>query len=226
MAYTPHTPDEVRFMLERIGAANVAELFDCVPASLRSRAGLKLAPPLAERALLDWFRERAAQNLSSRNATSFLGGGAYDHFVPAAVEALAGRGEFATAYTPYQAEISQGTLQAIYEFQTLICQLTGLDLANASLYDGASACAEAVLMAVRSTRRKRVVLSSALHPHYAEVVRTYLRGLDVQVETAPLSDAGTTRAPPLEDAAALVGCSCAELRSERDEEHWSACAIR
>ena len=147
MSYTPHTPEEIRFMLERIGVSSLDELFEPVPASLRARAELKLAPALAERALLAHMRERAERNRSAATATSFLGAGAYHHFIPSAVDALAGRGEFATAYTPYQAEISQGTLQAIYEFQTLICQLTGLDVANASLYDGASATAEAALMA-------------------------------------------------------------------------------
>jgi len=204
VAYTPHTPDEVRFMLERIGASSLEDLFDSVPASLRSRAGLKLAPPLAERALLDWFGERAAQNLSSRNATSFLGGGAYDHFVPAAVDALAGRGEFATAYTPYQAEISQGTLQAIYEFQTLICQLTDLDLANASLYDGASATAEAALMALRVSKKRRLYVSAGLHPHYLQVLRTSVESIDAQVEVLPLGPDGRTPVAKLADDTAGV----------------------
>ena len=147
MSYVPHTPDELRAMLARVGVSSQDELMASVPAGLRSRAELKLPPALDERALLRFVGSYAAENANVQASPSFLGGGAYHHFVPAAVDALASRGEFMTAYTPYQAEISQGTLQMIFEFQTLICQLTGLEVANASLYDGASAVAEAVLMA-------------------------------------------------------------------------------
>ena len=163
MSYTPHTPGEISLMLERIGVGSVEELFDPVPATLRGRAALKLPPALTERALCAHFEERAARNLSLRGGACFLGAGAYRHFIPAAVDALASRGEFATAYTPYQAEISQGTLQAIFEFQTLLCQLTGLEVANASLYDGASATAEAALMALRVSRRRRGLGESEGH---------------------------------------------------------------
>jgi glycine dehydrogenase subunit 1 len=192
MSYTPHTADEVRAMLERIGTPSLEALFEAVPSRLRTRAELKLPPALAERALLAYLRGLADQNLSTARAASFLGGGAYNHFIPTAVDTLASRSEFATAYTPYQAEISQGTLQAIFEYQTLMCQLTGLEVANASLYDGASATAEAVLMTLRATRRNRVYLSAALHPHYAQVVRTYLRALGVQIEVLPVGTDGRT----------------------------------
>ena len=205
MSYVPHTPDEIHTMLERIGVSGVQDLFETVPRSLLQRAELKLPAPLAERALLAHLRSRAATNLPVSRAASFLGAGAYHHFIPAAVDALASRGEFATAYTPYQAEISQGTLQAIFEFQTLICQLTGLEVANASLYDGASAAAEAVLMALRVTQRKRIYLSPALHPHYQEVIRTYTRGISAKIELLPAQDDGRTAAAALaEDTAALV----------------------
>ena len=204
MSYTPHTADEVRAMLERIGAPSLEALFEAVPARLRARADLKLPPALAERALLAYLDDLAARNLPASRATSFLGAGAYHHFVPSAVDALASRSEFATAYTPYQAEISQGTLQAIFEFQTLVCQLTGLEVANASLYDGASATAEAVLMALRTTRRRRVYLSDALHPHYRRVVQTYLSALDVEIEQLPVRADGTTELGTLAEPACVV----------------------
>ena len=205
MSYVPHTKAEIESMLERIGLSSIEELFESVPASLRGRAELKLSPPLPERSLLEHLEGLAAGNLSVRQASSFLGAGAYHHFIPAAVDALAGRGEFASAYTPYQAEISQGTLQAIFEFQTLICQLTGLDVANASLYDGASATAEAALMAMRVTRRKRIYLSAGLHPHYARVLRTYVEGAGAELSILPLGEDGRTELPTLAaDTAAVI----------------------
>ena len=204
MAYTPHTSDEIHFMLERIGVSSLSELFEDVPAALRTRAELKLPPALAERSLLAHMAERAAQNLTVRTAPSFLGAGAYHHFVPAAVDALASRGEFATAYTPYQAEISQGTLQAIYEFQTLVCQLTALDVANASLYDGASATAEAALMALRVSKKRRLLVSAGLHPHYLQVLRTSVAGIDAELDTLPLGADGRTASAEVADGTAAV----------------------
>ncbi len=213
-------------MLERIGIASLDELWSSVPAALRARAELKLAPALAERSLLAHFRERAEQNRTAANSISFLGAGAYRHFIPSAVDALASRGEFATAYTPYQAEISQGTLQAIFEFQTLICQLTGLDVANASLYDGASAAAEAALMSLRVTRRRRLLVSAALHPHYRQVLETYTAELDCEIASLPLAADGRTAVAPLPDdlAAVLVqypnvlGC-VEDLRAHAEAAH-------
>ncbi len=204
MSYTPHTAEEVRAMLERIGAPSLEALFESVPTGLRARAEMKLSPALTERPLLRYLQGLADQNLSTGRTTSFLGAGAYNHFIPTVVDNLASRSEFATAYTPYQAEISQGTLQAIFEFQTLICQLTGLEVANASLYDGASATAEAVLMALRVTRRRRVYLSAGLHPHYAQVVRTYLGALDVEIEVLPVCADGQTSPPELSGEPACV----------------------
>jgi glycine dehydrogenase subunit 1 len=205
VSYVPHTPDEVRVMLERVGATSIEALFEAVPSSLRTRADLKLPPTLGERSLLEYLQSLASRNRSLARGGAFLGAGAYHHFIPTVVDALASRSEFATAYTPYQAEVSQGTLQAIFEYQTLMCQLTGLDVANASLYDGASATAEAVLLALRATRRRRVYLSRGLHPHYAQVVRTYLHGLEAEVDELPLGDDGQTEARSLsEDAAAVV----------------------
>ena len=192
-------------MLARIGVASLEELFADVPASLRTRAELKLPPALDERALLRFFGAHAAENANVQTASSFLGGGAYHHFIPAAVDALASRGEFMTAYTPYQAEISQGTLQMIFEFQTLVCQLTGLEVANASLYDGASAVAEAALMAARLSRRTRIGVSAGLHPHLRAVLATYGEGIGIELVTLPLDAAGRTQTGALPDeCAALV----------------------
>jgi len=191
-------------MLERIGVADVQALFDTVPESLRAGAGLDLPAALSERALLAHLRERAQQNLTATGSTSFLGAGSYHHFIPSAVEALANRSEFTTAYTPYQAEISQGTLQAIFEYQTLICQLTDLDVANASLYDGASAVAEAALMAMRLRRRRRVCVSAGLHPHYAAVLQTYLDGIGAEISQLPLGSDGRTQLESLADDTAAV----------------------
>jgi glycine dehydrogenase subunit 1 len=205
VSYVPHTPDEIRAMLERIGLGSLEALFADVPAGLRSRAELKLPPALDERALLRFFGAHAAENLSVQTAPSFLGAGAYHHFIPAAVDALSSRGEFMTAYTPYQAEISQGTLQMIFEFQTLICQLTGLDVSNASLYDGASAVAEASLMAARLTRRTRIAVSAGLHPHWRAVLATYVAGVGIELCDLPLEPSGRTKLDALPaDCAALV----------------------
>jgi glycine dehydrogenase subunit 1 len=193
-------------MLARIGASGPDALVESVPASLRSRAELKLAPALDERALLRHFAGFAAENGTVVSGPSFLGAGAHHHFIPAAVDALASRGEFMTAYTPYQAEISQGTLQMIFEFQTLLCQLTGLEVANASLYDGASAVAEAALMAARVTRRTRICVSAGLHPHWREVLRTYTEGVGLVLDTLPLDASGRTDVSrlPADSAAVIV----------------------
>ncbi len=206
MSYVPHSESEVRLMLERIGVSELGGLFDNVPDSLLRNAELKLPPALDERALLRHFEQQAARNRTVTRTASFLGAGAYHHFIPTVVDALASRGEFATAYTPYQAEISQGTLQAIFEFQTLICQLTGLDDSNASLYDGASATAESALMAMRATRRPRLLISRGVHPHYRRVVETYASGVDAEIELMPLDASGRTPLPKAlpDDTAAVI----------------------
>jgi glycine dehydrogenase subunit 1 len=204
VSYLAHTSGEIEQMLERIGASSLEELFDSIPAALRRRAELKLPPALAERGLLDHLGALAARNLSAATVTSFLGGGAYHHYIPSAVEALSSRSEFLTAYTPYQGEVSQGTLQAIFEFQTLICQLTGLEVANASLYDGASAVAEAALMAMRISRRRKIRVSRALHPSYVQVLRTYTQGLDAEIEWLELAADGRTAASQSDAGTACV----------------------
>ena len=162
MGYTVHTDDDRRRMLQAIGVADVADLFTAVPPSLR-QAELRLAPGLSEPETRDRMEALAAANRPI-GSLSFLGAGCYNHYVPSAVRALTSRSEFATAYTPYQPEVSQGTLQHIFEFQTCIAELTGLEAANASLYDGPSALAEAAFMALRLTRREAIFVSAGVHP--------------------------------------------------------------
>lgn len=175
-------------MLAAAGAGRMEDLFGQIPEALRLKRRLALPGPLSEAEILDYFREAARS--SSRDYASFLGAGVYTHYRPVVVDALLSRGEFLTAYTPYQAEISQGILQALFEFQTLITQLTGMEVANASLYDGSTATNEAVLMAMRLTRRERAILVRTVHPHYREVVRTYTQNLGVELAEAPYVASG------------------------------------
>jgi glycine dehydrogenase subunit 1 len=198
--FIPHTDADVRGMLAAIGAPSVESLFDCVPEKLRLRRALALPAGASEQEVLAELAELAERNAHSGSHPWFLGAGSYAHFLPAAVDALASRGEFYTAYTPYQAEISQGTLQTIFEWQTMMAGLTGLEVSNASMYDGASATAEAALMAMRLTRRHKVAVSAALHPSYRAVLETYLAGLEAEVVTLPRSAEGTTLLPAAVDA--------------------------
>ncbi len=182
MAYLPNGADERRQMLEAIGAASVEELFATVPERLR-HPQLTLPEPLAEQDLVTELERLAGRTHPLGSLDSFLGAGVYRRYVPAIVRAAIARPEFYTAYTPYQAEASQGTLQTIFEFQSMICELTGMDVANASLYDGATAAAEGVMMAVAQTGRRRVVAAADLHPETLAVIRTYGRGRGVEVAT-------------------------------------------
>ncbi|MBY0527555.1 MAG: aminomethyl-transferring glycine dehydrogenase subunit GcvPA [Gemmataceae bacterium] len=173
-------------MLEKIGVASIQDLFRGIPELLQLKRALDVPPALTEIELTQHLQQLAARNQSAADAVCFLGGGSYDHFIPAVVDAVAGRSEFYTAYTPYQAEASQGSLQAFFEYQTLICQLTGLDVANASLYDGGSAVAEAVLMALTvHPKRHRVLVAESVHPEYRLSLATYAANLDIQIETLP-----------------------------------------
>lgn len=172
MPYLPHTEDDRRIMLERIGVAGMEDLLAAIPADMRA-APLDLPAALSEPDLLHELDGLANRNTHLAGGRSFLGGGSYNHHIPAVVGALAARGEFVTAYTPYQPEVSQGTLQVIYEWQSHICELTGLDIANASLYDAATACAEAMMMAINATGRGEVVAAGTLNPEYLQVLRTY-----------------------------------------------------
>lgn len=186
MSYVANTASEQKSMLETIGASSVDGLFSPIPESLRLRRDLAIPGPFAEQDLTRVMGRMASNNRSVDDLVCFLGGGAYDHFIPAAVDTLSMRSEFYTAYTPYQAEASQGSLQAFYEFQTLICQLTGMDVANASLYDGASAAAEAVLMAMSVTGRQgKIVVAETLHPHARQAIATILANLGPRIETVP-----------------------------------------
>ena len=169
-------------MLDSIGLKSAEELFNSIPDNLRLQRPLNTPAALSELELLTRFEQLGAHNLGARRI-SFLGGGAYSHYIPTIVDHILSRSEFFTAYTPYQPEISQGTLQTIFEFQTLVCQLTGLEVANASMYDGSTALAEAVLMAERITKRSKVVAAKSIHPQYLEVVGTYVQhaGIDLEV---------------------------------------------
>jgi glycine cleavage system P protein (glycine dehydrogenase) subunit 1 len=192
LRYIPNSPDERAEMLKQIGVATTDNLFDSIPEELRLRDQLNVPAAMSELELLKQFEEMGARNQAAQRI-SFLGGGAYSHYIPTIVDHLISRSEFFTAYTPYQPEISQGTLQAIFEFQTLVCQLTGMDLANASMYDGSTAMAEAVLMAERVTRRKKVIASAAIHPQYLEVAHTYVQhaGIELQ-QSLYCTESGTT----------------------------------
>lgn len=189
MAYVPLTDGDRQDMLAAIGVASVDELFAGIPPGLRERAHLSLPPALSELALVQHTEELAGQNQSARELTCFLGGGIYDHFIPSFVLDVIARPEFKTAYTPYQPEMSQGLLQAIYEYQTMICELTGMEVANASAYDGATATAEAALMAIAHTRRPRVVVSQGLHPATRDCLRTHVSAMRVEVAEVALEAA-------------------------------------
>src|SRR5687768_10334845 len=180
-------------MLHQIGLGSAAELFDSIPKDLRLSRDLKTPAALSEIELLAGFEELAKRN-SGAGRPGFLGAGAYQHYSPTVVDHIISRSEFFTAYTPYQPEISQGTLQAIFEFQTLVCQLTGMEVANASMYDGSTALAEAVLMAERVTRRSRVVACGAIHPEYLEVINTYVQHAGIELVHAD-ADPETGQAP-------------------------------
>jgi glycine dehydrogenase subunit 1 len=208
LRYIPNSPDERADMLEQIGVASTEKLFESIPRNLRLREHLKVPGAMSELELLKRFEDIGTRNQAAQRI-SFLGGGAYSHYTPTIVDHLISRSEFFTAYTPYQPEISQGTLQAIFEFQTLVCQLTGMDIANASMYDGSTAMAEAVLMAERVTRRSKVIVSSAIHPQYLEVAHTYVQHAGIDLRHALYcTELGTTLPESLsaldENTAAVV----------------------
>lgn len=188
MSYVPHTEAERMKMLSAIGVETVSDLFADLPEGIRLSRDLQVPAALDEHALLRHMQELAGRNRSADELLCFLGAGIYDHFVPSVVDALASRGEFATSYTPYQPELSQGMLQAIYEFQSLVCLLTGMDLANASMYDAATAIAEAALMLADGSGRSTVVVSRSVHPHYRRVLETYLRTAGYRLKTLDYQD--------------------------------------
>jgi glycine dehydrogenase subunit 1 len=186
LSYVLNTPADVQAMLAATGAGSIDALFQNIPEALRFKRPLDVPPALSEIELQQHMVELARKCVSPDDAVCFLGGGSYDHFIPSVVDAVAGRSEFYTAYTPYQAEASQGSLQAFFEYQTLIAQLTGLDVANASLYDGGSAVAEAVLMAMSiNAKRHTVLIAESVHPEYRQSLQTYLANFDAKVVTLP-----------------------------------------
>ena len=201
MRYIPHTDDEIRRMLDVIGKDSVDDLFEQIPDAIRQTGSLDLPPPLSEPELIDRLRE-LSENNDGANKACFAGWGSYNHHIPPIVDQILQRSEFATAYTPYQPEVSQGTLQAIFEFQTMVARLLEMDVANASLYDGASSLAEAVLMAARTTRKRTFLVSDGIHPDYLQVVRTYTKNLDFSFRSIPLGPDGRTE---LDDLAAGLG---------------------
>lgn len=189
MRYIPNSPNERSEMLQSIGLQRIEDLFEQIPEKLRFDGSLQISEAISEPDLLDYFRNLASQN--APGYASFLGAGAYSHFIPVIVDPLISRSEFFTAYTPYQPELSQGTLQYIFEFQTMVCQLTGMDVANASLYDGSTGLTEAALMAQRVARRDKFIIADTVHPQYREVLSTYSHNLGVTVETVSHTEAGT-----------------------------------
>ena len=197
MRYLPKSESERRQMIEACGVSSAEELFAHLPEAVRLQRPLALDPGISEYEIVQYFRDRAAEN--ANGYASFLGAGVYNHFRPVLVDAVVSRGEFLTSYTPYQAEISQGTLTTIFEFQTMICQLTGMDVANASMYDGSTAVPEAAMMAVRATGKGRVLVARSVHPEYREVLRTYAKNQGMPVEEfGYLQEAGTIDLEDLE----------------------------
>jgi len=187
MRFTPHTPSDRELMLERIGVRSVEELFSAMPADLKLKKPLDLPPALSEPEALAALAGLARANSGTSKLVCFAGAGAYDHYIPAVIDTIISRSEFYTAYTPYQAEVSQGTLQSIYEFQSLVCRLFEMEVANASMYDCATALAETAHMARDVTRRNELLVSSGVNPVWTEVVRTYSHGLNIPIRLLPLT---------------------------------------
>ena len=229
MRYIPNSPEERQEMLEEIGLSSADELFRSIPADVLLNRKLDVTEPLAENEVIGFMENLAEQNTASRK-TSFLGAGVYSHFSPTVVDHLIQRSEFFTSYTPYQPEVTQGTLQYIFEFQTLVCQLTGMDVANASMYDGSTSMAEAFLMAQRVTRRDKVLVAETVHPEYLQVAKTYTQHGDLELDTIGFEEnSGRVLASDLEkldkETAALViqspnffGC-IEELNDLADKAH-------
>jgi glycine dehydrogenase subunit 1 len=188
MSYSPNTEQDRQIMLQKIGVKNFEELISAVPEQIQLREDLKLSPALSEMELSQLLSEMAKENKNVLESISFLGGGAYDHFIPSVINHIISRSEFYTAYTPYQAEVSQGTLQSIYEYQSLICELTGMDVSNASMYDAATAVAEAALLSHSHTGREEIIFSGAICPNYRKVLETYSRSLGLRLKAIPMEN--------------------------------------
>ncbi|RLB36117.1 MAG: aminomethyl-transferring glycine dehydrogenase subunit GcvPA, partial [Deltaproteobacteria bacterium] len=207
MRYLPHTEEDVQEMLKAVGVSTLDELYGQVPSVCKRVAPMDLPSPLSEWELRDHMRDLAGKMPSRSSSKVFLGAGSYEHHIPEVVSYLLQRSEFVTSYTPYQAEISQGTLQAIYEYQTFMTRLLGMEVSNASLYDGATALAEAVLMAIRVSKRNQVAVSKLVHPHYREVLKTYLKPTEYSIIEIPYGPDGRTdweAIPKTHDIAAVA----------------------
>src|SRR5437764_6438000 len=191
MDYVQFTPKQRDEMLKAVGARSIDDLLKQIPDEYRLRESLAIPAGMDELSLRSHLSQLAARNESADQKVCFLGAGVYDHFIPTVVDHLAMKGEFLTAYTPYQAEASQGSLQAFFEFQTMVCQLTGMEVANASLYEGATALAEAAMMALNITGKREIVVSQGVHPHYREVLKTYLADLPAEYREIPLKNGVT-----------------------------------
>jgi len=193
MQYVGNTPAEQQEMLEAIGVSTFEELLEAIPEKLRVKGLLDLPEPVSEIEMRALAAALNKNNRSTADTIYFLGGGAYDHYIPTIVDFLIFRSEFYTAYTPYQPEVSQGTLQAMYEYQSMVCELTGMDVSNASLYDGGSGLGEAALMAVRVSNKDSILVSETVNPHYREIIETYCSGQDISVKTVPMHNGRTDR---------------------------------
>ena len=198
MRYLPKSPTDRDAMLKEIGVSSIGDLFQSIPAEYRLTGDLNIPTQMGEQEIVNLFRVAADRN--ANGYASFLGAGAYRHYRPVVIDALVQRGEFLTSYTPYQAEISQGTLQAIFEFQTMICEVTGMEIANASMYDGSTATTEAVLMAERLTGRSRILVARSLHPEYRDVLKTYAKNSGLRVEEIGYRANGTLDQKAVESA--------------------------
>ncbi|MGC4005941.1 MAG: hypothetical protein QM811_23600 [Pirellulales bacterium] len=184
MTYIQNTPEDVAEMLKSIGVTSTDALFEQIPPEARLGRALEIPPALSEQELIAHMSGLAAKNVGPTQRVCFLGGGSYDHFIPSVVDYVAGRGEFYTSYTPYQPEVSQGNLQVFFEYQTLITELTGMPISNASLYDGGSAAVEAAMMAIHATGRSgRVIVPGSVHPEYRQIIETYFKNLGVELVT-------------------------------------------
>src|ERR1039457_1767293 len=210
MRYLPKSPAERQQMLAAIGAKSIEDLFAIIPAEYRLDRDLDVPRQQAESEIIDYFR--AAGQKNATDYASFLGAGVYRHYRPVIIDSLVQRGEFLTSYTPYQAEITQGTLQAMFEFQTMICELTGMEIANASMYDGSTGAAEAMMMAVRVTGRDQAVIARTVHPEYRQVIRTYAQHQEIPIAEVGYAANGRVDMAAL-DAALTSETACVMIQS-------------
>jgi glycine dehydrogenase subunit 1 len=210
MRYLPKSESDRQVMLQEIGVRTIDDLFESIPPQYRLKRDLKIPRQMAESEIVDWFRARSAEN--GTGYSIFLGAGAYNHYRPVVIDSLISRGEFFTAYTPYQPEIAQGTLQSIFEFQTMVCELTGMEVANASMYDGSTGSAEACMMAVRLTGRSSSIIARSVHPEYREVIRTYAKHQGMPLSEVGFGDNGRVDLKAL-DAAITDDTACVLIQS-------------